>query len=521
MFFSQIATKAVSMQIPQADLDYLSSNGYVSTMPTADYDQAKADVANLTQMNLNLQNEIVAERQAEIALREGEKKTHSILFHFEGREKKEAELQNLQDEKLTVLKDQTEITQIDSRIKELILKKSSIDRMVPYDGEYVSLTGFGVATLNDLNVRNYRVADNEFSDFIEETKQTVNELQSIARSAGSYEAFLRNYVFGAFPRADFTQLWNVSIGLAKLQGDQNQVSQRFLLALKILQHFKSTSDNKIMAAEILTSLKMNPSQTASSSDNNSDLQDLNKSLKSLDHDLRHHAHVPKELSAGIAAVIMYGRRFDGTYPTDRFTEFSKMTRSHESAAILSVLNVPTDQLAGRFQSFRSMFNMWGFRESEDTELSSAYLSLSGLGPDDVKTKLTIIVDGLRSYLEYPLVAAAILTSIPTLEANETLDLTERAYSMLEPVAPGLDRSELLSLSVRMVHGVKNELVRQLDPTAKIANTPIQFMHAPLPVFFLWYAPLIMVHSSYYSTFSGIGGVHPAHVHGYSGGGFGG
>src|SRR4029077_19254161 len=346
---------------------------------------AQADVANLSQMNLNLQNEIVAERQAEIALREGEKKTHSILFHFEGREKKEAELQNLQDEKLTVLKDQTEITQIDSRIKELILKKSSIDRMVPYDGEYVSLTGFGVATLNDLNVRNYRVADNEFSDFIEETKQTVNELQSIARSAGSYEAFLRNYVFGAFPRADFTQLWNVSIGLAKLQGDPNQISQRFLLALKILQHFKSTSDNKIMAAEILTSLKMNPSQTASSSDNNSDLQDLNKSLKSLDHDLRHHAHVPKELSAGIAAVIMYGRRFDGTYPTDRFTEFSKMTRSHESAAILSVLNVPTDQLAGRFQSFRSMFNMWGFRESEDTELSSAYLSLSGFGPDDVKT----------------------------------------------------------------------------------------------------------------------------------------
>jgi hypothetical protein len=43
----------------------------------------------------------------------------------------------------------------------------------------------------------------------------------------------------------------------------------------------------------------------------------------------------------------------------------------------------------------------------------------------------------------------------------------------------------------------------------------------LPVFFLWYAPLIMVHSSYYSTFSGIGGVHPAHVHGYGGGGFGG
>jgi len=508
------------VQIPQADLDYLSTSGYVSVMPKADYDQAQAEVSALAQMNLNLQNEIVAERQAEMALQEGEKKTHSILFHFEGSEKKQAELQNVQDERVTVLKEQTEITQMDSRIKELILKKSTIDRMVPYDGGYVSLTGYGVAALSDLNIRNYRVAGNEFSDFIEETKQTFGELHTIAGSASMYETALKNMVFAVLPKADFTQLWNASIGLAKIQGDPNQISQRFLEALNIIQHFKSTSDNKIMAAEIMTSLRMNPSQTTSPTDN-SDLQNLSESLKTLDHDLRHHAHVPNELSAGVAAVIMFGRKFDGTYPTDRFMQFSKMTRSQESAAILSVLNVPVDQLANRFQSFRLMFNNWGFRQSEDTELASAYLSLSGFGPDDVRTKMTIIVDGLRSYLEYPLVAAAILTSIPTLEANETLDLTERAYSMLEPIAPGLDRSELLSLSVRMVHGVKNELVKQLDPTAKIANTPVQFTHAALPAFFLWHAPLVMVHSSYYSTFSGIGGVHPAHVHGYGGGGFGG
>ena len=135
--------------------------------------------------------------------------------------------------------------------------------------------------------------------------------------------------------------------------------------------------------------------------------------------------------------------------------------------------------------------------------------------------MSIIVTALKNYLEYPLVAAAILTSIPTLEANETLDLMEKAYSSLWSFATVLERSELVSLSVRMIHGIKNEIVEKLDPTAKIANTPVQFMHGPLPIFFLWYAPLIMVHSSYYSTFSGIGGIHPAHVHGYSGGGFGG
>ncbi len=110
------------MQIPQADLDYLSTSGYVSVMPKADYDQAQAEVSNLTQMNLNLQNEVVAERLAEMALHQGEKKTHSILFHLEGGEKKQAELQNVQDERVTVLREQTEITQTDSRIKELILK---------------------------------------------------------------------------------------------------------------------------------------------------------------------------------------------------------------------------------------------------------------------------------------------------------------------------------------------------------------------------------------------------------------
>ena len=499
-------------------MNYLSSNGYVTVMQKRDYDQAQTDVATLAQMNENLQNEMMADRAAHDALYHDAKKTHSISFHFKSREEKGAELQKVQRDSQEILKDETEITATDSRIRQLILQKSTIDRMVAYDGQYVSLTGPGVIALGDLNIRNYRVMDNQFPDFIAEMKNTTGQLQSIADQASSYESGLKKSIFQKVPQADFTQLWNVAIGLAKLQGDPNMIAQRFLLALDVVHHFKSTSDNKIVAAEIMTSLR--PMNMSTGTDN-SDLQNLSQSLKGLDNQLRHHAHVPKQLAAGVAATVMYGRKFDGTFPTDRFMEFSKMTKSFESAAILSVLNVPTDQLSARFQSYRNMFNMWGFRQSEDTELASAYLSLSGLGPDDVRTKLRIIVDGMRSYLEYPLVAAAILTSIPTLEANELLDLTERAYSLLATVAPGLERSELLSLSVRMIHGVKNELVKQLDPTANLANTPIQFTHAPIAPFFLWYAPLIIVHGSYYSTFSGIGGVHPAHVHGYGGGGFGG
>ena len=93
---------------------------------------------------------------------------------------------------------------------------------------------------------------------------------------------------------------------------------------------------------------------------------------------------------------------------------------------------------------------------------------------------------------------------------------EKAAFLLGSYVKDLERSEVISLSVRMIHGIKNELVKELDPTATIVNTPVQFTYVPTNVFFFYYAPLIIAHSSYHSTFSGIGGYHPAHVHGAGG-----
>src|SRR2546427_169490 len=104
-------------------------------------------------------------------------------------------------------REDADIVEKDSRIKELIQKKSAIDRMVPYDGLYLSLTGLGVLTLNDLNVRNYRVSDSDFSDFIEERMETLGELHSIAERGSFQVSNLRTRVL----EADFSQLWNVSI----------------------------------------------------------------------------------------------------------------------------------------------------------------------------------------------------------------------------------------------------------------------------------------------------------------------
>src|SRR2546427_12565405 len=90
-FMSQIAGKSVTIQVQQSDVNYLSTNGYLSVMPKEDYDQAATEVANLTQMNDALQNEIVQEGIARDALAMNERKSHYILSHLEGSGENEAE----------------------------------------------------------------------------------------------------------------------------------------------------------------------------------------------------------------------------------------------------------------------------------------------------------------------------------------------------------------------------------------------------------------------------------------------
>jgi len=58
-------------------------------------------------------------------------------------------------------------------------------------------------------------------------------------------------------------------------------------------------------------------------------------------------------------------------------------------------------------------------------------------------------------------------------------------------------------------------VKEIDPTARIVETPVQFTYAPHSGFG-WYYPLIVSNSLYHATFTGMGGFHPAHSHGVGG-----
>jgi len=503
---------------PSVDVDYLSVNGYLLRTSKDEYDKGVRDVAGLSQKIAQINVERQEEEQAVVTLQKDERKEHSFLFHFEGKETKDELIRRVQNERAVVSKEESELSAMEVNVNELIQKKSAIDRMRPYGDGYLSLTGLGTLILNDLNVRDYRVADQAFPDFIAEIKATYAELRSIGDRASSYVIMLKpavpeledevhqdavEDVDPGHPVKAASVLWSTAIGLAKLQGDTTQIGDRFIEAFNGLQNFDSTTPNKLMASEIMTALNI------------PDLQSLELTMRNLSQQLRDEG-VSKELSAGVAATLMAGRRYDGTYPVSSFNQFRQLTSSREAEAILAVMNVPFDDLSSKFQQFRSMFTSWGYINSEDTEVGAAFLAIGELSVEEVEEKLKQIIEQLRNYLEYPLVAAAILASIPVFESHEVLDLMEKAVTLLSGYAAGLERSELVTLAVRMIHGVRNEIVKKIDPTARIVATPVQFNYPSHPGFFVGYYPLIVAHSSFHSTFSGMGGFHPAHSHGVGG-----
>jgi hypothetical protein len=243
-----------------------------------------------------------------------------------------------------------------------------------------------------------------------------------------------------------SQLWAVSIGLAKLdtvnESELNETKDKFLRTLDSLEHswsgFRSNIDSKVIAAELITLSSMTPTP------------EQIQSLLSLDEQLRQ-AKVPEEQSIQIAATLLC---MGG--PTEEFEELTKIIKSYQAAAMLSTVDLPPEQLRDKYRSFKSLFNSWGYSESEDADLAAAYLSVTKLTADDIghdpSTKMITILNTLKNDLEFPLLPGAILTSIEALNATEVTDLVEKGAGILRSVAPDLERPELVSLTVRMIYG---------------------------------------------------------------------
>jgi hypothetical protein len=196
-FLSQIFEKQGRLDsalISQADLDFLSSNGYILVMQKADYDQAAAEVAKMEEVNQRLAQEKAADIGAQKVVTEDEKKVHGLFFGLHGQEYKEAARQKLEADKDTLSKDEVPLSEDEARISNYIQRKSVLDQLVPYGDEYLSLTGSGVVMLNALSARTSRVSDMEFSDFVQETKETDVELRGIAQRASLYVSEIRDRI---------------------------------------------------------------------------------------------------------------------------------------------------------------------------------------------------------------------------------------------------------------------------------------------------------------------------------------
>jgi hypothetical protein len=374
-----------------------------------------------------------------------------------------------------------------------------MDTMIPLGTGYVGLTGFGLVQSRDLGFRLYRLSDAPFTAYWDQAKQIRQEMDSLALGGQSYVTGLAGPLTGV----DRSYLWAIGIGLAQIQPDPTKGGPAFLSAYTSLGTLSSNVENRLMSAEMLTTSP----------------QPLDANLGALgqlDGEVRK-AGVPKESSLGVASILLLGRRADGTYATENLTHFLQLTKSFESAALLAIVNRPYADMSQKFAQLRALFGAWGFAPSEDVELSSAYLSMSELPVDGINTKLAILSKGMGAYLQYPLVAASILASIPVLEANDTLNLLEQAYGIIGRTAGGLSQAELICLAVRMIHGIRSETITGVDSTATVVPAPVgAAYYAYGPRFF--FVPIIIAHGAYFSTYSAFGGAHPGHAH-FSGGGF--
>jgi hypothetical protein len=497
-FMTQVSSRAVTATLSDADLATLQQLNLVQLLPAAQYAQLVQDVQTLFPAQQDMAAKTAARSQLAQQLQEESEKTHSMLFHFEGKDKQSAELQKEAQDQSALQAADSDLTAEEKQYDQNMGKKALLDTLTPYGTGYVGLTSLGVMATRDLGTRLYRVSDLPFTAYMGQTQVVDKELNDIANQSVQYFSVLQ----GPLASADRSYLWAISIGLAKRENDIQKGATGFLDAYNGLRDLAHNDENRLMSAEILAASPRS-------------IGDSLPLLKQLDGTVRHFG-IPKESSLGVASIILLGQRGDGTFATDNLQMWLKTTPSYESAALMAIMNRPVDDLGSRFTGLRQMFGGWGFAPSEDVELSSAYLAVSDMPMDGLSPKLAVLTRGLGAYLQYPLVASAILASIPVLEANESLQLLTEAYDILGRRTTPMSQSELICLAVRMIHGIRAETVTGLDSTATaVPAPPVNFHYMPGMGFF--FVPVFIGYGSYFSTYGAFGGAHPAHIHAMGGG----
>jgi hypothetical protein len=490
-FLDAVRQRSALPPLPDPEISNLQQIGWVDLLTADEYRALSTEVASLAAAQAALTAEQASRARLAAEVAADARRTHSILFRLEGHETQEKKLQRQAEDAEALRSSDTELAARVQAFDALLQKRSLLETAVPLGDRYVGLTGRGAVEARDLGVRLYRFSDQPLSAYWQEAQATRAELGDLAARGSSFVGALTPPLGGV----DRSYVWAIAIGLAKRGSDIAAGARSYLEAYSAIGPLADNPENRLLSAEVLTAL---PTPVA----------DAVPLLRQLDAEVRQ-LGVAKPSSLGVSSILLLGRRQDGTFATENLRAFLGMTRSFESAALLAILNRPVGDLSAKFLAARERFTGWGYEPSEDVELASAYLTLSDLPLDGLDTKLAIVSRGMARYLEYPLVAASILASIPVLEANETLNLLEEAYEIVGARAMPMEVPELICLAVRMIHGIRSETVGSLDTTATPAPADRLTYGASQRFLFV---PVMVVHGSYYSTFSGVGGIHPGHVH---------
>jgi hypothetical protein len=496
-FLSQVSARQVTATLSDADANLLVQLGLIQLFTADQYHKVEGDVQALGGDRSAIAEEMARQSALSQEAQEESQKTHSILFHFEGKEKQAAELQRAAAAQQSLQSTSSDLARRQQQFSDLVAQRSLLDTLTPWGDRFVGLTGRGTVETRDLGLRLYRVSDSDFTEYWNTAQKITVDLTRLA--GGGAECYAR--LAGAIPDADRCLLWGISIGLSNSQPDAGAGAAAFVNTYRQIFSLSANAENRLMSSEILSSL------TRPIADEYPNLVQVLSDVRRLG--------VPNEAALGVGSILLLGRREDGTIATPNLAQYLSVTRSFESAALLSIVNLPVADQTAKFQALRGMFAGWGYQASEDVELSAAYLTVSELPADGISTKLAIIAKGLSTYLQFPLVAASVLASVSTLEANETLNLLEHAYEIVGTRAAPLSQAELITLAVRMVHGIRDELVGPLDATAAARPIAPRALGMYGPRFY--FVPIFVVHQAYFGTFSGIGGAHPGHVHGFGGG----
>ena len=498
-FLDQVRGRSVTSPPSEADTAPLAQLGLVTVVTADQYRELQTAVGAIGDRQQALAQESVQAAQLAATDRAEAAHTHSILFHFESKEKQAAQVQAEAATRAQLDQMNADLARRREEFTALISRRSLLDSLTACGDRYVALTGAGLVAARDLGVRLYRVADTDFAAYWQDQQRVAGQFDALAAGGAAYAQGL----LAALPGVDRSYVWAASLDLTRREPNAQVGGPRFLETYRAVAGLSPNDENRLLSAEVLFAMDAPIAGQLPA------LQETVRTVRKLG--------VPSESALGVASVLLLGRRQDGTLATDTLPAYLAATRSFEAAALLAIVNVPVDSLRAKFGGARALFASWGYTPSEDVELSSAFLAVSDLPLDGLQTKLAIVARGLHAYLEYPLVAAAILSSIASLEANETLNLLEQAYEVIGRRAMPMSPAELICLAVRLVYGVRDELLRQLDTTATVAPAPPTGPPRLYPRAI--FVPMIVSHWGYYATFGGVSGIHPAHAHGFAGGGF--